>query len=94
MSNKEDDVVGVRVNQQFPCIANECEDKDGCTSSDALSIYEKENESGEKYYDGYCFSCGQHFTAEDVNNSSIAKDLGIEGGNVSGTKQLKTSTQS
>ena len=89
MSTKEDEVVGVRVNQHFPCIANECEDKDSCNSSDALCIYEKESESGEKYYDGYCWSCSQHFTSSEVHSSSLAKELGVEGGKVSGNKQLK-----
>lgn len=88
MSSKEDEVVGVRVNQHFPCIANECDDKDSCSSSDALCIYEKESD-GEKYYDGYCWSCSQHFTSKEVHESSLAKELGIEGGRVVGNKQLK-----
>lgn len=73
---------GQRVNQKFSCIANEFDDKDKCSSSDALSIYQKEDDSGNIYYDGYCWSCNQSFSEQHVHNSSHAKELGIEGGGV------------
>ena len=71
---------GVRINQKFSCIANECEDKKPCSSSDALSLYLKTDESGEEFYDGFCWSCGQPFDKHDVHNSSHAIALGVEGG--------------
>lgn len=78
---------GVRINQKFPCIANEFEDKDQCDSSDALSVYEKEK-NGEYSYDAFCWSCGQHFSKEHVHNSSLAPELGIKDGVVSERKNL------
>lgn len=78
---------GVRINQHFHCIANEFDEMDNCSSSNALSIYEKE--SGDTtYYDGFCWSCGQHFSKEHVHNSTLASELGIEDGIVTKTKQL------
>lgn len=77
MADKES---GVRINQKFSCIANECENKESCNSSDALSIYLKIDENGNEFYDGYCWSCGQPFDKHDVHNSSHAIGLGVEGG--------------
>ena len=83
MSSKEKES-GARINQTFHCIANEFDEFDQCGSSDALSIYEKQ--SGDTtYYDGFCWSCGQHFSKEHVHNSTIASALGIEDGIVTKT---------
>lgn len=73
---------GQRINKHFACIANEFEDKESCNSSDALSIYMKEDDEGNVEYDGFCWSCGQSFSAHQVHNSSHAVELGIEGGEV------------
>jgi archaellum biogenesis ATPase FlaH/5S rRNA maturation endonuclease (ribonuclease M5) len=73
---------GQRINQKFSCIANEFDDKDSCNSSDALSIWQKEDAQGNIYYDGYCWSCNQSFSEHQVHNSSHAKELGIEEGEV------------
>jgi len=70
---------GVRINQKFSCIANEFDDKDSCSSSDALSIYLKTDEDGNERYDAHCWSCGQHFDSNHVHNSSHAITLGVEG---------------
>lgn len=71
---------GNRINRTFHCIASEFDDKKPCTSSDALSIYQEEDEQGNVTYNGYCFSCGQGFGANHVHNSSHAKELGVEEG--------------
>lgn len=86
MSSKEKES-GARINQTFHCIANEFDEFDQCGSSDALSIYEKQ--SGDTtYYDGFCWSCGQHFSKEHVHNSTLASELGVEDGVVIKAKQL------
>lgn len=71
---------GNRINRTFHCIASEFDDKKPCNSSDALSIYQEEDEQGNVTYNGYCFSCGQGFGANHVHNSSHAKELGVEEG--------------
>ena len=63
----------------FHCIANEVDGKRGCSSTDALAIYEHDTENGVEY-DGYCYSCNQHFNIEQVHNSSVAVNLGIKDG--------------
>lgn len=73
---------GNRINKHFYCIANEFEDKEPCKSSDALSIFQKEDDDGNVFYDGFCFSCGQSFSKHHVHNSSLAAELGVEGGEV------------
>lgn len=64
------------------CIANEVGKERQCNSSDALALYEHKLESGEIVYDAFCYSCNQRFSVEEVHKSSLAKDLGIEGGKV------------
>lgn len=64
------------------CIANEAGKERQCNSSDALALYEHKLESGEIVYDAFCYSCNQRFSVEEVHKSSLAKDLGIEGGKV------------
>jgi archaellum biogenesis ATPase FlaH len=71
---------GNRINRTFHCIASEFDDKKPCNSSDALSIYQEEDEQGNVTYNGYCFSCGQGFGANHVHNSSHARELGVEEG--------------
>jgi twinkle protein len=78
-----------RINQKFHCIANECDDKESCNSSDALSIYEKVDDEGIVSYDGYCWSCSQSFDKHDIHNSSHAVELGIADGEVSERKTFK-----
>jgi len=63
----------------YHCIANEVEGKRGCASGDALAVYEHITDSGVEY-DGYCYSCCQHFTVSQVHNSSVAVNLGIKDG--------------
>lgn len=81
---------GQRINKHFYCIANEFEDKDKepCSSSDALSIYEAEDDEGNITYNAFCFSCHQGFNSNHVHNSSHAFELGIEGGEVKERKVL------
>jgi twinkle protein len=80
---------GVRINQNFHCIANEFDDKDSCSSSDALSVYQKEDDKGNTTFDAFCFSCGQHFSEHHVHNSSLSTELGIENGSVTEKKTFK-----
>jgi len=77
-----------RISRKFHCIANEFDEFSSCSSSDALSVYEKESESGELTYDATCFSCMQSFRPEHVHNSSLASELGIDGGVVVERKQF------
>lgn len=63
----------------FHCIANEIDGKRGCSSTDALAVYEHDTENGVEY-DGYCYSCNQHFNIEQIHNSSVAINLGIKDG--------------
>lgn len=61
-----------------------------CCSSDALSLYENEPEDGgEVYYTGFCRSCNQPFSMEEIHTSSHAEDLGIEGGLVVEKKKFE-----
>lgn len=64
----------------FNCVANEFDDKDSCTSSDGLALYVKKNEDGENgdVYDGYCWSCHQSFFKDEIHNSSLTSELGID----------------
>ena len=71
---------GNRINKTFHCIASEFDDKKPCNSSDALSIYQEEDEQGNVTYNAYCFSCGQGFSPNHVHNSSHAAELGVEEG--------------
>ena len=48
-----------------------CPDEDGCGSSDAFHLYEREN--GDQY--GYCYACEQHF-AEPVDVRVVNKPTG------------------
>jgi hypothetical protein len=73
---------GNRINKHFHCIANEFEDKEPCSSSDALSLYENTDDEGNISYNGFCFSCSQSFQSNQVHNSSLASELGIEAGQV------------
>lgn len=72
----------------YQCIANEVEGKRECNSSDALSVFEHENDEG-VYYDAYCYSCSQNFTKEQTHNSSIGGELGVEGGVVTKRKPFE-----
>lgn len=71
----------------FHCIANEIDDKRGCSSTDALAVYEHEDD-GEVCYDAYCYSCNQHFTVDQLHNSSVAVNLGIKDGIVTERKHF------
>lgn len=66
------------------CIADELlskgstkRDLRSCVSSDAMGIYENEPEEGEVFYTGYCRSCHQSFTKQEIHTSSLAGDLGV-----------------
>lgn len=62
----------------FNCIANEFDNKSPCDSSDALALYLKQDEDGNDEYDGYCWSCHQSFYRDEIHNSSLCSELGIE----------------
>lgn len=64
----------------FHCIGSECSDRHDCHSSDGLAVYQNTDEDGKVFYDGFCWSCSQYFSPSMINKSSIAGDLGIEGG--------------
>ena len=73
---------GDLVLNNIPCIANEHEHKHGCHSSDALAIYQHEEEDGSVWYDSYCYSCNQYFNKEETHNSSAGVHLGIKDGEI------------
>lgn len=60
------------------CIGSEVEGKKDCKSSDALGCYEHLDDDGTVWYDGYCRSCNQVFTREEVHGSSLAPELGVD----------------
>lgn len=78
---KEEETKSTPLTKRFACIAGEFDDKDPCASSDGLCIYEKETgkegSSEQVSYDAFCWSCGQHFTKEEVHSSSLAEMLGV-----------------
>lgn len=43
-----------------------------CGSSDAMSVYEKETDEGELYYDAHCFSCSTRFKQHELRDSYVA----------------------
>lgn len=49
-----------------------------CGSSDAMSIYEKESEEGDIYFDASCFSCNKYFTNNQLYDSPYREEFGIE----------------
>lgn len=75
MEDKNGNMIG-----HFHCIADEFETKRHCNSSDALAIYEHIDDNGGVHYDGYCWSCNQYFTKEQIHNSTVAVNLGIKDG--------------
>ena len=64
----------------FPCIAKEVVGKKDCSSSDAMAVYVHDCSEDGEWYDAYCYSCNQVFKKEDLYQSSVAKDLGVNGG--------------
>ena len=84
MSKDSGDFVG-----HFNCIADEYSNKQSCSSSDGLAIYQHK-EKDEVFYDGFCWSCNQYFSKDDVHSSSLASALGIEGGVVIDSKKIIT----
>tara|TARA_R110001592_G_C13193003_1_gene753553 strand:+ start:20891 stop:22777 length:1887 start_codon:yes stop_codon:yes gene_type:complete len=72
----------------YSCIGGEVDGKHDCNSSDALAIYMHKGEEGETYFDGYCYSCSQHFNKQAVHESSLAPELGVGDGGI--VKEKKT----
>lgn len=73
---------GSYIGQMQYCIADEVIKKGTkrklkkCGSSDALSVFEHDNEET-LWYDAKCYSCNQHFFKEEVHGSSLAGELGV-----------------
>lgn len=84
MNKESGDFVG-----HFNCIADEYSHKQSCSSSDGLAIYQHKEE-GTISYDGFCWSCNQYFNRSEVHGSSLAGELGIEGGVVVDNKKVIT----
>ena len=82
METEKEKSPGDLVLNNIPCIANEHEHKHGCHSSDALAIYQHEEEDGSVWYDSYCYSCNQYFNKEETHNSSAGVHLGIKDGEI------------
>jgi len=79
----------------YSCIGGEVDGKHDCNSSDALAIYMHKGEDGKTYFDGYCYSCSQHFNKQAVHESSLAPELGVgEGGVVKEKKTFVTKPKS
>lgn len=74
----------------YHCIASEFGNKQDCSSSDGLAIYQHEDENGEISYDGFCWSCKQAFFKEEVHKSSVGAELGIENGVVVDKTKIKS----
>ncbi len=86
MSEEKELDAGFFIGQHFECIANELleggstrKGLKSCGSSNALGPYEHEDsETGEVWYDAHCYSCKQHFNKEELHNSSLGPELGVE----------------
>lgn len=83
-----------RINQLFPCVADELTDDysfiNSCQSSDALSVYINEDDNGEESYSGFCFSCSQHFNQNLLAKTSIGAELGLsDSGEIKERKQFQ-----
>lgn len=86
MSKESGDFVG-----HFHCIADEFGHKKPCSSSDALAVYQQVDEDTEEVsYNAFCWSCKQTFYKEELHNSSVGAELGIENGKVPDTSKIKT----
>ena len=77
MSNKDKELDSGDMIGHYSCIGGEVHGKHDCNSSDALAIYMHKGEEGETYFDGYCYSCSQHFNKQAVHESSLAPELGV-----------------
>ena len=73
----------------YYCVADEFDNKESCCSSDALSVYVHKDDSGNIYYDGYCNSCNQFFSKHEIHESTLASELGIQGGKVLDPSKIK-----
>lgn len=67
----------------YHCIANEFDNKESCSSSDGLAVYMKVGDDEVNYFDGYCWSCHQSFYKDEIANSSIASELGLDSNGIS-----------
>ena len=74
----------------FHCVASEFSHKKDCSSSDGLAVYQHEDENGEQHFDGFCWSCKQTFFKDELHNSSVGAELGIENGKVVDTTKFKS----
>lgn len=88
MSNKDKELDSGDMIGHYSCIGGEVDGKHDCNSSDALAIYIHKGEDGETYFDGYCYSCSQHFNKQAVHESSLAPELGVGDGGI--VKEKKT----
>ena len=77
----------------YACVASEFGHKHDCSSSDGLAVYQHTDEEGEVYYDGFCWSCKQTFFKDELHNSSVGAELGIENGIVVDKTKVKTKPQ-
>lgn len=68
------------------CIGSELDNKKDCPSSDGLAVYEHDGENGTVWYDAYCYSCNQVFRKEELYKTSVAKELGVNEGEVTERK--------
>jgi len=67
---------GDRIADTFPCIADEVEGKNGCGSSDGMSIYHHgATDDAEEYYDASCWVCKQGFSPYALANSSVGESF-------------------
>lgn len=77
----EDEQEGGAFAGHYPCVADEVAGKRSCASSDALCVYEHEDEeTGELWYDAYCRSCNQVFSKGQLKNTSVGDELGVGDG--------------
>lgn len=85
MEKRNGDFVG-----HHHCIATEFSNKKPCSSSDGLAVYQHTTEEDGVYFEGFCWSCKQTFYKEEVHNSSVGSELGIENGKVVDKTKFKT----
>jgi archaellum biogenesis ATPase FlaH len=76
------------IGDRLPCVASEIISRGGstrktplknCSSSGGLALFEAEDDHGEPFYTGFCFSCNQNFYKEELPGTSAGDHVGLDG---------------
>jgi hypothetical protein len=73
------------IGDRLPCVASEIISRGSkrnlknCSSSSGLALFEAEDDHGEPFYTGFCFSCNQNFYKEELPGTSAGDHVGLDG---------------